>query len=217
MRSPRCLGSRPFGPAALPALFAGVVAVLVAGGCASSPRPAPAAVTPTPILPAAPPPRLGQSAYRFLPDPSAKMPEWAADEGDFQKPIPVSGRQPLPEYPEQALENGVGDAWVTVRILIGLDGTLTAVTDSPLEASYAGPHALAFRQSVERAMRRWRFEPGYFAKGGASIDADGDGTPDAAMVDSWTRVPVYYDVRFDFRIVDGSGQVTSTNQGGRAP
>ncbi len=76
---------------------------------------------------------------------------------------------------------------------------------------------MAFRQSVERALRRWQFEPGYFTKRGASIDADGDGTPDATMIDSWTRVPVYYDIRFDFRIVDGAGQVTSTNQGGREP
>ncbi len=145
------------------------------------------------------------------------MPEWTADEGDFQNPVAVSGRLPLPEYPERALEDGVGDAWVTVRLLIGLDGTLTAVTDSPLEASSAGPHAAAFRQSVERVLRRWRFEPGYFAKRGASIDADADGTPDATAVGSLTLVPVYYDIRFDFRIVDGAGQVTSTNQGGRAP
>lgn len=165
--------------------------------------------------PAAPAPRLGQSAYRFLPDPSAKLPEWTAEQGDFQRPIPETGRQPLPEYPERALEEGVGDAWVTVRILIGLDGTLTAVTDSPLEASSAGPHAAAFRQSVERALRRWRFHPGYFARRGASIDADGDGTPDASLVEGWTQVPVYYDLRFDFRIVDGTGQVTTTGQAGR--
>jgi hypothetical protein len=30
-------------------------------------------------------------------------------------------------------------------------------------------------------------------------------------------VPVYYDVRFGFRIVDGAGQVTSTDPGGREP
>lgn len=203
----------PPGAVCLPA----AVAILVAAGCASPPRTAPVAATPAPLPPAAPPARLGQSAYRFLPDPLAKMPEWTADEGDFQKPIPIRGRQPLPEYPEQALEDGIGDAWVTVRILIGLDGTLTAVTDSPLEASSPGPHAAAFRQSVERALRRWQFEPGYFAKRGASVDADGDGAPDATMIDSWTRVPVYYDIRFDFRIVDGAGRVTSTNQGGRAP
>jgi hypothetical protein len=199
------------------ALCLATLAVLVATGCASSPRPMPVAATPVPTPPAAAPARLGQSAYRFLPDPSAKMPEWAENEGDFQKPVPVRGRQPLPEYPEQALEDGVGDAWVTVRIRIGLDGTLTAVTDSPLEASWVGPGAAAFRQSVERALRRWQFEPGFFAKRGASIDADGDGAPDATRIDSWTRVPVYYDIRFDFRIVDGAGQVTSTNQGGREP
>ena len=197
--------------------LATALAILVAAGCASPPRPAPAAAAPAATPRTAPPPRLGQSAYRFLPDPSAKVPEWTADEGDFQKPIPVRGRQPLPEYPEQALEDGVGDAWVTVRILIGLDGTLTAVTDSPLESSYEGPHARAFRQSVERALRRWQFEPGYFSKRGASIDADGDGAPDATRIDSLTRVPVYYDIRFDFRIVDGAGQVTSTNQAGREP
>lgn len=195
---------------------AALVALLAAGGCASPQRPEPLPAAPTaPAPPPAPAPRLGQSAYRFLPDPSAKLPEWTADQGDFHPPVPATGRQPLPEYPERALEEGVGDAWVTVRISIGLDGNLTAVTDSPLEASYAGPHAAAFRQAVERALRRWLFQPGYFARQGASIDADGDGTPDASRVESWTLVPVYYDLRFDFRIVDGTGRVTSTGQAGR--
>ena len=197
--------------------LAALAAALAAAGCATAPRAAPPAPAPADAAAPAAVPRVGQSAYRFLPDPAAKMPEWTADEGDFHRPVPAPGRQPLPEYPERALEEGVGEAWVTVRILIGLDGTLVAVGDSPLEASSTGPHAAAFRQSVERALRRWLFEPGYFARRGAAIDADGDGSPDATMVDSWTRVPVYYDIRFDFRIVDGAGRVTSTGGGGREP
>jgi hypothetical protein len=40
-------------------------------------------------------------------------------------------------------------------------------------------------------------------------DLDGDGTADYVVATAHERVPVYYDVKFTFEIVDGRGIVRS--------
>ena len=60
----------------------------------------------------------------------------------------------------------------------------------------------------ERAVRAWRFTEGRLVKIADGADFDGDGRSDYRKVVSDEAIEVYYDVRFDFAIVEGEGQVT---------
>jgi TonB family protein len=161
--------------------------LLLAGGCAR-----PRAVDPL-TVPSAPAleEHRGEVQARFLRDPEISAP--AATAELISSPRPLRDL-PLPQYPQAALEAGAGAAHVVVRIVIGTDGRLTDVRDSPREASSLGPFMDEFRDAVLRALRHWRFTPGMRRS-------------EEAGVAGATAVAVYYDVRFDFDIVDGIGQV----------
>ena len=181
----------------LAALLGGVV--LLAASCA--PKPAPS-TTP------ASNPAVGSSSWRVLADPDAAKPD--LEEGEaFERPLPAA-RLALPEYPADALAAKAGAAVVAVRIFIGPDGTVVRVEDSPLLASSAGPFAASFRGAVDRTARSWRFRPGAITKSVDGTDVDGDGKPDYRVQTAWDPVTVYYDIRFDFSIVEGKGIVTTT-------
>jgi len=169
-------------------------------GCARHPPPT---TVPEPVVD----PGRGQVAYRFILDPTAAVPQ-LADRTDFVRPIPTS-EFPLPRYPQTALDAKAGPAWVVVRILIGTDGRIADVRDSPVEASSPGPFAGEFRDAVLRALRHWRFTPGRIDQV-ANKDLDGDGQPDYREVTHYDLVPVFYDVRFDFEIVGGEGNVKTS-------
>ena len=77
-------------------------------------------------------------------------------------------------------------------------------------SSSPGPFAAAFRGSVERAVRRWRFTGGRIDQIEDGNDLDGDGQPDYTRVVASDPISVFYDVRFDFEIVAGEGKVRST-------
>jgi len=146
-------------------------------------------------------------AYRFILDPTAAVLR-LADGTDFVEPIPMR-EFPLPRYPQTALDAKAGPAQVVVRILIGTDGRIADVRDSPLEASSSGPFAGEFRDAALRALRHWRFNPGRIDQI-ANKDLDGDGQPDYREVIRYDLVPVFYDVRFDFEIVGGEGKVRTS-------
>ena len=66
-----------------------------------------------------------------------------------------------------------------------------------------------FRDATLRALRHWRFTPGWTGQV-EEKDLDGDGTPDYRRMTRLDFVPVFYDVRFDFAIVGGEGTVTTS-------
>jgi hypothetical protein len=153
-----------------------------------------------------PPTRAGEVAYRFIQDPASLAARPAA--GTFVEPRPTSDL-PLPQFPTAALESSAGPAHVVVRILIDTEGRIGDVRDSPVEASSPGPFAREFRDATLRALRHWRFEPGWIGQA-EGRDLDGDGTPDYRRMTRLEVVPVFYDVRFDFAIVGGEGTVTTS-------
>jgi len=177
------------------------IAILVLlAGCAR--RPPPTAV-PAPAVE----PGRGQVAYRFLLDPTSAELQ-LADQTEFVAPIPMA-EFPLPRYPQTALDAKAGPAHVVVRILIGTDGRIADVRDSPREASSSGPFAGEFRDAVLRALRHWRFTPGRIEQV-AGKDLDGNGQPAYREVVEYDLVPVFYDVRFDFETVGGEGRVKTS-------
>jgi hypothetical protein len=180
------------GPAAI------VLAVLLATSCvAKKPVTAPLAPPPTPPE--------GKTKYSYIFDPgnpALGLPE----DVQFRRPFPKETKT-LPVYPENALAARDGPHREVVRFIIDPNGNVGEIVDSPMESSDGGPFATEYRRAVEAALRMWRYEPGVLQHVKDGEDKDGDGKPDYKVMTSWEMVPVYYDVRFTFEIVDGEGRV----------
>jgi TonB family protein len=171
-----------------------VLASIVAIGC--HPRPAIRTVTE--------PELRGESAVRVLPrDVPADPP---SQHGDVCAAYALP-ENPLPQYPPEALRAKVGDAWVVVRVVVSEDGTIREVRDSPVMRSSGGPYAASFRSAVEQALTRWRFDPAVRRAFEDGPDADGDGKPDFQRLVAQVTISMYFDLRFDFSIVEGRPQV----------
>jgi hypothetical protein len=156
-----------------------------------------------PVVRPSPPSPVGQAAYEFIVDPSTISFRLTAGES-FEQPHPYGELKP-PSYPERPLAARFGAAATVVRIVIDERGDVAQVLDCPFMVSSPGPFAVDFRSAVEQAVRAWHFSPGAIQHKRDGPDLDGDGTPDYRVVESSRIVPVYYDVRFEFAIVDGQG------------
>ena len=161
-----------------------------------------------PVAAAQPPaadPARGQSSFEFLVDPPARDAERSRYE-QFMPPRPI-GELASPEYPERALAAGYGPVSLAVRVNIGIEGQVTAISDIPGKPQATGPYASDFRQAIESAVQTWRFNPAELNRFEDGNDIDGDGKPDYQRLVSTDKMPVYFDVRFDFEILQGKGQV----------
>jgi len=182
-----------------------LAALLGDAACAVAPlRTAPPAAAVTPPA--------GQVGVVVLPDAGGRKPRPDAGE-TFHAPQPVD--TPLPSYPIGALMERAAPARIAVRIVIGRDGRVEKISDSPVEPSSAGPFAAEFSAAVENALRQWRFVPAMYRRLRPGGDLDGDGIPDWQDATESRAVEVYYDLRFTFEIVDGEGRVLVG--GSRAP
>ncbi len=175
---------------------------LVLAGCASAPAPAPATTPPAAPAPVAAP--TGRVGFQVVADPSVD--NALADRQEFVVPRPVDPPLAKPPYPADALAAGAAGV-VGVRITIDPDGAVTTVEDSPVVPGTPGPFAAAFRAAVEGTVRRWRFSGGRVELLEDGKDLDDDGKPDYTRVVQSVPVSVFYDVRFEFTIVDGAPRV----------
>lgn len=170
---------------------------IVATGCAAK-KPAPTAAPP-------PPPAEGKTNYSYIFDPGnpgLRLPE----DVQFSRPFP-RGTKTLRAYPENALAAHDGPHSEVVRFIIDTDGNVDKIVDSPMGVSDGGPFATDYRRAVEKALRTWRYMPGVVQHVKLGEDSDVDGKPDYTVVTSSEVVPVYYDIRFTFEIVEGKGVV----------
>jgi len=159
-------------------------------------------------------PRQGEAAYRFLFDSSIAnaLPE----DQELSSPRALT-ELAAPVYPQSALDGGADAATVAVRIIIGTDGKVVSVIDSPQLASTSGPFATDFRRAVEEAVLGWHFSSGELLTLQPGEDFDGDGEPDYRMFVGSEAVAVYYDVVFEFRVTDGKPEVTAATPRGHGP
>ena len=148
--------------------------------------------------------RRPEVAFQFLQDPHRVTPHLAEGE-EFMAPFPLD--TPLPQYPQGAHADVSAPTILTVRIVVGEDGTVREVLESPLPGTSGGDMEASFRVAVDEAVRRWTFVPAAIRRLEPGEDADHDSQPDYTIVLDSTRVPVYLDVRFKFEIVEGIGRV----------
>jgi hypothetical protein len=181
--------------AALVGLAATVLVLL--SGCANRPAASRGPVSPDPLR--------GATSATLLLDPAATGAELDEDE-EYRPPAP-RGENRLPRYPEEALAARCGDGTVALRIVIGTEGDVIDVGDSPLQGSTGGDCGADFRVSAESAVRAWRFWPAEKRRLAPGDDYDKDGSPDFERVLETTPLPVYLDIRFDFEVVEGEGRV----------
>jgi len=148
--------------------------------------------------------RHGEVAFHFLPDPGRVAPR-IGDNQVFRPPVPLE--TPLPQFPPGDEARAGAPVTVVVRIVVGEEGTVTQVIDSPLAASGGGGTDATFRAAVEAAVRGWTFVPAAICTLAPGEDLDHDAKPDYTILVDSTHVPAYLDVGFRFELVEGTGRV----------
>jgi hypothetical protein len=148
--------------------------------------------------------RRGVSSVHVLPRDTPATPASSNIEVVAASP---QGESAPPGYPTEALSAGAGDVSVVVRIVVDETGSVREIRDSPVMKSTAGPFAAAFRDAVERTVKVWRFAPAERRVFENGPDRDGDGEPDFFRMTSATPIAMYFDLRFDFSIVEGKPHV----------
>jgi hypothetical protein len=171
--------------------------VIASAGCAGVPK---AASSPSADSPGLTPVR-GDVEVQFIPDPARIAPTLREDQ-DFLSPSPIVTH--LPEYPSG--HEKPGEAVVVVlRFIVGVNGAVEEVRDSPLSDAAAAD--AAFREAAVSAVKSWLFVPAEIRTVKPGADLDNDGKPDYTVLVDSERIPVYLDVRFTFEMVAGQGQV----------
>ena len=192
--------------ALLPALL------LCCAGCASVAKPG----APAPAgAPAERPPDLPRVEAQFIADPARIAPA-LRDDQDFMPPHPIVTH--LPQYPP-GHEDAVGPVVVVLRFVVGNDGAVVKVRDSPLRDpggpsggggdGHTGGVAAdpAFREAAVDAVLSWLFVPAAIRTVKPGPDLDHDSKADYTVLVESERMPVYLDVRFTFEIIEGEGRV----------
>jgi hypothetical protein len=99
--------------------------------------------------------------------------------------------------------------YIVARVQLDDTGEVVGITESPIEMPRPGRFIQEFRIEVEKAIRQWNFLPAKSQECREGSDLNGDGKPDYVVVISTQSIPVYFDVQFEFSIVDGVGQAQS--------
>lgn len=169
--------------------------VLVCSCCTR--RHVPIASTSEPI-----PREYPEVAFKVL-APEAKQ---SSEDVSYAWPVAKAKLTP-PEYPAAALAKQTGPVTVGVRIVIGTEGSVTELIESPRVPSTPSPFLPEFRAAVETAVKTWQFTPAEWRFLEDGSDLDGDGQPDFKRVFARQAIPVYCDVQFDFWISEDKPQV----------
>jgi hypothetical protein len=155
-----------------------------------------------------PPNAQGVTSFKILTNAPGRQ---STDSSTFREiipPMPV-GELKTPDYPERALKARFGNARIVVRVQLNDSGGVVGITESPMEESKRGRFFQEFWTEVEKAVRQWNFLPAKSQECRQGSDLNGDGKPDYTVVISTQPIPVYFDVQFEFSIVNGVGQSQS--------
>ena len=148
--------------------------------------------------------RRGDVAFQFLQDPSRVVPHLVENQ-DFMAPVPLD--TPPPKYPTGDHASASAPVTLVVRIVVGEEGTVREVLESPLAGPSSREIDACFRAAVEEAVGGWSFVPAAIRTLAPGEDLDHDSKPDYTVLVDSTRVPAYLDVRFKFEMIEGTGRV----------
>ncbi len=123
----------------------------------------------------------------------------------FLAPVPLE--TPLPNFPAVALVDGMEPVVVVVRIVIGEQGGVLGLLDSPAGTQPPSGAPPAFKAMVEEAVRGWKYQPATIRSFVSGEDINHDGVLDVDVVTQDKAVRSYLDLRFTFEVVDGRGRV----------
>ena len=151
------------------------------------------------------PASAGQSSFLFLPN--EPSPDALPKKDEEIVPPLASGQLALPSYPPAALAAKFGYATMVLRLVIGTDGRIAGIEQSPHKISSGGAFEKEFRASIEEAVQKWVFHPAEWRRLEDGEDLNGDGKIDFRRVVESRKIVVHYDVQFEFDIMNGKGQV----------
>lgn len=181
-----------------------VLAALGLLGCGAACASVPGPPAPRPAGAAAEQPaNLAKIEVQFIPDPARIAPQLNEDQ-DFMSPHPIVTH--LPQYPAGHMD-AAGPVVVVLRFIVGENGAVRDVGDSPLRDTGLPAAAPDFRQAAVDAVLGWLFVPAAIRTVKPGADLDHDSKPDYTVLVDSERIPVYLDVRFTFEIIEGEGRV----------
>lgn len=151
------------------------------------------------------PSREGQSSFVFLQNEPSPDAQTRPDEEIV--PPRALGQLALPSYPPAALAARLGHAVLVLRAVIGTDGRIASLEKSPRGTSTCGAFEKEFLSSIEEAAKQWIFQPAEWRRLEDGTDLNADGKIDFRRVVERRAIVVFYDVRFEFDVRNGRGQV----------
>lgn len=153
----------------------------------------------------APQPPKSRVAFEVIPSPAVLM--LASTSIERTRPV-ATEELAMPPVPQELVAAAPVHATIAVRITVGSDGRVSGVRPSPAAASQAGPWFDLLLDSIRKVASRWRFRPARERTLSDGPDRDHDGRPDWQNVVTDRTIAVYFDARFTFEVVNGSGRVT---------
>ncbi len=159
----------------------------------------------TPKAATSPPSPRFRVAFEVIPPPDSSWPTSTSVERT--RPAAVE-ELAMPTVPPELVAAAPVRATVAVRITVDSDGRVSRVRPSPAAPSHAGPWLDLLLDSVRQAASKWEFVPARERSLSDGPDRDHDGRPDWQNVVSSRAIAVYFDARFTFEVLNGSGRVT---------
>jgi hypothetical protein len=150
----------------------------------------------------------GMASFKILTNAPGRQTTDSSTFLEIVPPMPVGELKP-PDYPSSALKARFGNVRIVARVQLDDAGEVVGITESPIEMPRQGCFIQEFRTEVEKAIRQWNFLPAKSQECMQGNDLNDDGKPDYVVVISTQPIPVYFDVQFEFGIVDGVGRAQS--------
>ena len=149
-------------------------------------------------------PHRGPASFTILTVTPKVQSSGASTYKEIIPPRPI-GELRSPAYPENALKSKFGSARFIVRVHLDDTGQVNDIGQNPLEATGENRFRQEFLAEIDKAVRQWKFQPAKVQECRKGRDLNGDGKIDYTIVISTEKIPAYFDVQFEFSIVDGKG------------
>ena len=178
---------------------------LILAACRSAPQ----AIQPKDV--AAISPASGNVSAKLVADPSAPTVQLGPDEQFVAPHLRPENRPPV--YPPQLVSLHLAPHIVSLRVTFDEKGYAWKVERSPVAMSTDDEYRAAFEAAVQETLTRWKCQPARIRKFRDGPDSDGDGKPDYRIMTSETTLKTFFDVSFEFAIVNGQPMLVPAGLG----